>query len=109
MAPHKPVNRKKSHAASDISESAGVNVTEQKTENVVPVIMDAGSRSRESIRRLKRGTGPLMREVRHVIEGIRSSSATPGSGLVPVVIVYRQKRRRPRYRMGIPTPFDLLR
>ena len=84
-------------------------VTETHTlESAVPVIMDAGSRSKASIRRLKEGRGPLMREVDDIVQEARSSSSVPAGGILPVVIVYRQKRRR-RSRLRIPTPLDLFR
>jgi hypothetical protein len=73
-----------------------------------PVILDAGSRSKAAIRQLKEGRGPLKREVDEIVHEARSSSTVPAGGVLPVVIVYRQKRRR-RSRLGIPTPFDLFR
>ena len=83
-------------------------VTESHTlEKATPVIMDAGSRSKASIRRLKEGRGPLMHEVDEIVREVRSSSTSP-EGVVPVVIVYRQKRRRSN-RFRIPTPLDLFR
>jgi hypothetical protein len=64
-----------------------------RPESFVPVVLDAGSRSRASIRRLKKGTGSLMREVRDVVQVMKSASGKPVRGPVPIVIVYREKRR----------------
>jgi hypothetical protein len=79
----------------------------EEKENVAPIILDAGSRSKASIRRLKEGRGPLLREVDDLVQEIRTSSAA-STGVVPVVIVYRQKRRRTS-RLRIPSPLDLFR
>ena len=79
----------------------------QSAESGVPVIMEAGSRSKVSIRQLKKGRGPLMREVNEIVQEVRSTSGQ-SSGVVPVIIVYRQKRRR-RNRLRIPLPIDLFR
>ena len=85
------------------------SVTESHViESAAPVILDAGSRSRASIRRLKEGRGPLIREVDELVHEARSGATAPAGGILPVVIVYRQKRRR-RSRLRIPTPFDLFR
>jgi hypothetical protein len=90
-----------------VKRKAGATVTEsQSLESAVPVIMDAGSRSKASIRRLKEGRGPLMREVDEIVEEARTTG--PAGGILPIVIVYRQKRRRSS-RMRIPTPLDLFR
>ena len=92
-----------------VKRKVGATVTESLTvESAVPVIMDAGSRSKASIRRLMEGRGPLMREVDEIVQEARSSSTVPSGGVLPVVIVYRQKRRR-RSRLRIPTPLDLFR
>lgn len=82
----------------------------QRTEGVTPIIVDAGRKSRKAIRRLKEGRGTLMREVNDIVNELRSR---PGSqkGIVPVVIIYRQKSRQ-RSSLSvplIPSPFDLFR
>jgi len=50
----------------------------------------------------------LIREVDELVHEARSGATAPAGGILPVVIVYRQKRRR-RSRLRIPTPFDLFR
>ena len=82
---------------------ASVAETTTTTETITPIIIDAGSRSKADIRRLKEGRGRLMHEVSDVMHETRASAP---SG-VPIVVIYRQKRRRRNLR--IPTPFDLFR
>lgn len=83
-------------------------VSEQPTEHVVPVIVDAGSQSKGNIRRLKEGRGSLMQEIDEIVQETKSSSTVPAGGVLPVVIVYKQKQRR-RNRMRIPLPIDIFR
>lgn len=76
----------------------------------VPVILDAGSQSRKSIRRLKRGAGRLMREVNDTVEEFCSRSPVPTGTVVPVVVIYRQKRSRRNRLAGIvPNPLSIFR
>ena len=72
----------------------------------MPVIMELGSRSKASIRRLKEGKGALMQEVDAIVNDARVRSAVPPGGVLPVVVIYRRKRRR---RLRIPTPLDIFR
>jgi len=83
-------------------------VTESQ-EKAVPVIVEAGARTKESIRRLKHGKGSLMREVDEIVEEARSSTTALAGGLLPIVIIYRQKRRHRRNRLRIPLPLDIFR
>ena len=61
-----------------------------------PIVVSLGSESRKRIRRLKRGRGKLMDEVSTVMEQVRASFGEHADGkiFVPVVLVYRRKRRR---------------
>lgn len=63
---------------------------------VVPIVVDLGKQRRKRIKALKRGTGKLMDEVALALEQVRSSLGEPDQGrlLVPVVFVYKQKRKR---------------
>jgi hypothetical protein len=74
------------------------------TESIPPIVVDVGSRSKADIRRLKEGRGRLMREIDEVVQ--RTRVAAPPD--VPIVVIYRQKRRRGN-RLRIPTPLDLFR
>ena len=59
-----------------------------KTVVLSPVVVEAGSRSKSSLRHLEQGTGRLMHEVGQIVQSIQA--AVPGP--VPIVIVYREKR-----------------
>jgi len=83
-------------------------VADQSVEHVVPVIVDAGSQSKAHIRQLKEGRGPLMQEIDEIVAETKSSTTVPAGGVLPLVVVYRQKSKR-RNRMRIPLPLDLFR
>jgi hypothetical protein len=59
-----------------------------ETAGPAPVVVEAGSRSKSSLRHLEQGTGRLMHEVGQIVQSIHA--AVPGP--VPIVIVYREKR-----------------
>jgi hypothetical protein len=81
----------------------------QPVESITPIVVDAGRRTRKTIRRLKEGRGRLMEEVADVIEDIRLARGA-GKEIVPIVIIYRERRRRSRLSLPlIPSPLDLLR
>jgi len=62
-------------------------------ENVTPIIVDLGTRSRKAIRRLKEGRGELMAEIGETVSQVRSSLGEEGKNFVPVVILYRKRDR----------------
>lgn len=68
-------------------------------EVVTPIIIDLGKTKRKRIKRLKRGRGRLMEEVTDVLEEVRASLGEEGADkhLVPIVMVYRRKRRKKKY------------
>jgi hypothetical protein len=80
----------------------------QSSKHVVPVIVDAGSQSKAHIRQLKEGRGPLMQEIDDIVAETKSTATVPAGGVLPLVVVYRQKSKR-RSRMRIPLPLDLFR
>jgi hypothetical protein len=61
-----------------------------------PVVVSLGTEKQKRIRQLKRGRGKLMDEVGQVLEQVRTSFGEHADGkiFVPVVLVYRRKRRR---------------
>lgn len=84
-------------------------VAEHKSsEHVVPVIVDAGSQSKAHIRQLKEGRGPLMQEIDDIVAETKSTATVPAGGVLPLVVVYRQKSKR-RSRLRIPLPLDIFR
>ena len=61
-----------------------------------PIVVTLGSQNRKRIRGLKRGRGKLMDEVSNVVDQVRASFGEHAEGkvFIPVVLVYRRKRRR---------------
>ena len=60
------------------------------------VIVDLGSRSKKSIRRLKDGQGKLMVEVERAVEQVRSGlpDHDKNKQIIPVLVIYRKKRKK---------------
>ena len=75
-AVHKTESHKTTHAAS------------VETASVSQVVVEAGSRSKSSLRHLGQGTGPLMHEIGQIVHAIHATVPGPA----PIVIVYREKR-----------------
>jgi len=59
------------------------------------VIVDLGKQKRKDIKALKEGTGDLMDEVRDTVAELRSNG-TISSHAEPVVIIVREKLRKPK-------------
>jgi hypothetical protein len=74
---------------------------------VVPIVIDLGKEKKKRIKNLKRGRGRLMAEVAAVIEEVRGSLGAEASGqqLVPVVLIYKQKRKRKKNGRSLLFPF----
>ena len=66
-----------------------------------PIVVVRGKPKSKRIKELKRGEGKLMDEVAEVLELVRSDlgDRLAGKELVPVVLIYRRKRR-PRGVLG---------
>jgi serine/threonine protein kinase len=65
------------------------------TEGVAPVLVDLGKVKGKTVRQFKEGRGKLVAEIHQVLEEVRENLG-PEAGakeLVPVVIVYRKKRK----------------
>jgi hypothetical protein len=60
-----------------------------------PVIMELGKVKRKDIRQLRDGRGKLLDDVQDAMNEVTRSLGDKGEGkqLVPVVLVYRKKRR----------------
>jgi len=59
-----------------------------------PILIDLGKKKRKSIKRLRRGSGPLMRAVSDAIAELRASGTADSTGQDIVVIVRERRRRR---------------
>lgn len=64
------------------------------------VILDVGRQKRKSIRKLKKGLGPVAEEVRETVQAVAGEHATADKEVVPVVIVYRKRDRKRRGLLG---------
>ncbi|MCP4418708.1 MAG: hypothetical protein GY805_18985 [Chloroflexi bacterium] len=78
-------------------EEVGIEVT-------TPVIVDIGKVKAKRLKRLKKGKGPLMDEVVDVLGEVADAfgDELEGKVLVPVVIVYKEKRKRKQTRIKLP-------
>jgi hypothetical protein len=67
-----------------------------KTNVQPPVIVDLGKRKKKYISDLKNGCGKLMTEVDVAVEHARATlpDADKNKAIVPVVILYKQKKKR---------------
>jgi hypothetical protein len=76
------------------------NVVETKAEaaeatadDLQPVILDVGSRSKKSVDRLKRGKGPLFEDIEAAIAEIKEDHADElnGRAVLPIIVICRQR------------------
>lgn len=83
--------------------------------HAVPIIVDLGTRRKKLINDLKDGRGKLLVEVDLAVEQARAvlPDADKNKILVPVVVLYREKRKKRRFDDVLPfnplNPFSLLR
>jgi hypothetical protein len=74
-----------------------------------PILIDLGSRSKKAIKELKRGEGPLLEEVEDALEEVRQSLGEQYKGnLLPVLVIYRQKQKPEAGAFPFISPFSLL-
>ena len=72
--------------------------TERETLVTQPIVIDLGKQKPKQLRRLMRGQGKLWDEVVDVIEEVNSRLGDDAEGktMVPIIMVYRRKRKRRR-------------
>jgi len=58
-----------------------------------PVVVDLGTKKRKQIKKLRKGTGPLMDDLQELLEKLRAAGHL-AAGTTPVVMVVKQKPRR---------------
>jgi hypothetical protein len=75
------------------------------TDHIAPIVIDLGKKKRKRIKDLERGRGSVMTEVLEAMEQVKESfgDAAKNKEFVPIVVVYRKKRKGGR--LGIPAPF----
>ena len=67
---------------------------------VDPIVINLGKQRRKRIKDLKRGRGVLMDEVMQTMAQVTGQLGGDADGkvLVPVVLIYREKPKRPMFR-----------
>jgi hypothetical protein len=67
---------------------------------VDPIVINLGKQRRKRIKDLKRGRGVLMDEVMQTMAQVSGQLGGDANGkvLVPVVLIYREKTKRPMFR-----------
>jgi hypothetical protein len=58
-----------------------------------PVVADLGRRRRKEIKELRRGRGPLLDDVRKVVEQLQADRAVVGDAQ-PVIVIVKERCRR---------------
>ncbi len=68
-----------------------------------PIVIDAGKTTRRKLRDLEKGCGPIVTDVQDAVAEVTTSLGDQAEGkqFVPVVLVYRKKRRRGKRSSGI--------
>lgn len=66
-----------------------VSEPERPSENA-PIVIDLGKKSRKRVKQLRRGEGPLLKEVADAIEELKAAGTVSASAQ-PVIVVVRQK------------------
>jgi hypothetical protein len=77
---------------------ATADAAERAAPMTTPLVLDLGKRGKKAIRRLRQGRGPAMAEVMDVMEQVQAQLGDDAQGkvLLPVVVLYGRKRRKPR-------------
>lgn len=61
-----------------------------------PILIDLGRKKRKAVKKLRKGRGKLMDDIGEVIAELKSEGAV-AEGAQVVVVVVREKRRRPGF------------
>jgi hypothetical protein len=57
-----------------------------------PVVADLGSRSRKSIKKLRRGRGPLLEDAQKLIQQLQAEAGV-AAGAQPVIVIVKERRK----------------
>jgi len=87
-----------------VSELEEIEEMEEGIEVTTPVIIGMGKTKKKHIKRLKKGKGRLMDEVVDVLDEVAEElgDELDGKVMVPIVIVYKEKKKKNRYRLRFP-------
>ena len=69
-----------------------------------PIVLDLGKIKKKDIKKLKDGEGPLVSKVSAAVTQAQLN-VPAGKEVIPVVIVYQQKSKRPKRGMTMFGPF----
>ena len=58
-----------------------------------PVVVELGRKKKKQIKKLRRGTGPLMDDLQELVEKLRASGSL-AAGATPVFMIVKQKPKR---------------
>lgn len=66
------------------------------TDTTEPIVADLGKRKKKQLTQLHQGVGPAADEVTEAVAQLREQlgAAAEGKTIVPVVVVYRKKRKK---------------
>jgi hypothetical protein len=73
-----------------------INLRDETSNRISPVVVDLGKKRRKRIRQLKKGKGPLMAEIDHAVQQVkeRLGDELEEKKVVPVVLLYRRTKKR---------------
>lgn len=68
-----------------------------------PIVIDVGKTTRRKLRNLEKGCGPIVTDVQDAVAEVTTSLGEQADGkqFVPVVLVYRKKRKRNKRKNGL--------
>lgn len=71
--------------------------TQESTEAATPVIIDLGKVNRKKAKQLKKGKGPLAKQVSLAIQQVEEQlGEKPDNGVLPVVVLFEKKPKKRR-------------
>lgn len=80
----------------------------EKQQILEPIILDLGKAKNKDIKKLKKGKGKLMHDIRNAVEMMRENMGDENKDvlILPTVIVYRKKdKKKKKLKMPMAFPF----
>ena len=69
--------------------------TSQETAIAEATILDLGSQKRKKIKKLRKGKGPLLEDIKVAVEDLKAKGMVPADAHTVVVVVREKRRRNP--------------